>query len=231
MKEKKYNGSFIYAIIGVCTLVVAIVGSTYAYLTASISNNTVVTGEASMNSAGVAANNALSLNVTKLSTGANGSLIPISVGSNTTNLNNAAKGWTGSAIGTSWNANYACKDKNGYTVCQIYSVTVTSNLKQIQNIKLGITSLAGTESTNNTPNIDVVKMTNTTTVAAITSIKGSDTGLTSATSIASQGTSSTFYFMVFIRETGSGQDDNGSFSGTITATNSDYGTTITAKFS
>lgn len=219
------KGAFIYAICGVCTLVVALVGSTYAYYNASINDNTVVTGEASMNSNGVTANNALSINVTKISTGASGSLIPMVVGSNTTNLNTAAKGYGNT--GSTFDATKSCIDKNGYTVCQIYSVTVTNNLKQAQNIKLGVTALSGATA----PNIDVVKMSSNVSVAAITSIKGLDNGLSSATSIAANDTSSTFYFMVYVNDTGSSQTDSGAFSGTVTATNSNYGTTISARFS
>lgn len=228
MKKSKISGSVIYAIFGVCTLIISLIGSSYAYYNASINNDSVINGTASMNSNGVNENNALSINVTKISTGADGTIMPIVVGTNTTNLNNAAKGWDTSTnnYSTAWNPLYACTNNYGDTVCQIYSVTVTNNLKQVQHIKIGITSLSGAT----VPNVDAVKMNSTTSISSITSIKGDSSGITNVVSIPSEGTSSTYYFMIFIRDVGA-QTDYGEFGGVVTATNSDYGTTISARFS
>ena len=141
-EQKKMNGSLIYAIVGVAVLIVAVAGSAYAYYAAT----------ATANLSGTAAGAGLSLTVNKVSTGANGNLIPIDA--DPTTLTKAAKGWTGSALGTSWNASYACKDKNGYSVCQIYEVKLTNNSSVAMNFNIGVTALSGTS----TQNIDVVKM-------------------------------------------------------------------------
>lgn len=198
---KKMNGSLVYAIVGVAVLIVAVAGSAYAYYAAS----------ATANLSGTAAGAGLNLTVNKISTGASGNLIPIDA--TTATLTNAAKGWNGSAVGTSWNAANACKDKNGYSVCQIYEVKLTNSSTVAMNFNIGVTALSGA----NTPNIDVVKMASNISVTAVTSIKGSATGIASNVSVAANGTSPTYYIMVFIKNLSTAQTDNGAFSGTVTA--------------
>ena len=210
------NKSLVYAIVGVALLVVAVAGSAYAYYVASVQNTTTVTGNAGGGSAPT-------LTVTKVSTSATGNLIPIDA--TTTMLTNAAKGWTGSAIGTSWNATYACKDKNGYSVCQIYSVTLKNNSSNAMNFNIGVTALSGTS----TPNVDVVKMASNISVTDVTSIKGKAAGIASSVSINGGATSTTYYIMVFIKNLDSAQTDNGKFTGTITAT-STTGAEVKATF-
>lgn len=200
-EQKKMNGPLIYAIVGVAVLIVAVAGSAYAYYAAS----------ATANLSGTAAGAGLSLTVNKVSTGASGNLIPIDA--DTTTLTNAAKGWTGSAIGTSWNASYACKDKNGYSVCQIYEVKLTNDSSVAMNFNIGVTALSGT----NTPNIDVVKMASNISVTSANSIKGNATGIANNVAVSANGTSSTYYIMVFIKNLATAQTDNGAFSGTVTA--------------
>ena len=200
-EQKKMNGPLIYAIVGVAILIVAVAGSAYAYYAAS----------ATANLSGTAAGAGLSLTVNKVSTGASGNLIPIDA--DTTTLTNAAKGWTGSAIGTSWNASYACKDKNGYSVCQIYEVKLTNDSSVAMNFNIGVTALSET----NTPNIDVVKMASNISVTSATSIKGNATGIANNVAVSANGTSSTYYIMVFIKNLATAQTDNGAFSGTVTA--------------
>lgn len=200
-EQKKMNGPLIYAIVGVAVLIVAVAGSAYAYYAAS----------ATANISGTAAGAGLSLTVNKVSTGASGNLIPIDA--DTTTLTNAAKGWTGSAIGTSWNASYACKDKNGYSVCQIYEVKLTNDSSVAMNFNIGVTALSGA----NTPNIDVVKMASNISVTSATSIKGNASGIANNVAVSANGTSSTYYIMVFIKNLATAQTDNGAFSGTVTA--------------
>ncbi len=212
-EQKKMNGPLIYAVVGVAVLIVAVAGSAYAYYAAS----------ATANLSGTAAGAGLSLTVNKVSTGASGNLIPIDA--DTTTLTNAAKGWTGSAIGTSWNASYACKDKNGYSVCQIYEVKLTNSSSVAMNFNIGVTALSGT----NTPNIDVVKMASNISVTSATSIKGNATGIANNVTVSANGTSSTYYIMVFIKNLTTAQTDNGAFSGTVTAI-STTGNQVKANF-
>lgn len=212
-EQKKMNGSLIYAIVGVAVLIVSVAGSAYAYYAAT----------ATANLSGTAAGAGLSLTVNQVSTGASGNLIPIDADSTT--LTNAAKGWTGSAIGTSWNASYACKDKNGYSVCQIYEVKLTNNSSVAMNFNIGVTALSGTS----TPNIDVVKMASNISVTSVTSIKGNASGIANNVSVSANGTSSTYYIMVFIKNLSTAQTDNGAFSGTVTAV-STTGAQVKANF-
>lgn len=212
-EQKKMNGPLIYAIVGVAVLIVAVAGSAYAYYAAS----------ATANVSGTAAGAGLSLTVNKVSTGASGNLIPIDA--DPTTLTKAAKGWTGSALGTSWNASYACKDKNGYSVCQIYEVKLTNNSSVAMNFNIGVTALSGA----NTPNIDVVKMDSNISVTSATSIKGNASGIANNVSVSANGTSSTYYIMVFIKNLTSAQTDKGAFSGTVTAI-STTGSQVKANF-
>lgn len=212
-EQKKMNGSLIYAIVGVAVLIVSVAGSAYAYYAAT----------ATANLSGTAAGAGLSLTVNKVSTGANGNLIPIDA--DPTTLTKAAKGWTGSALGTSWNASYACKDKNGYSVCQIYEVKLTNNSSVAMNFNIGVTALSGTS----TQNIDVVKMDSNISVTSATSIKGNASGIANNVSVSANGTSSTYYIMVFIKNLNSAQTDKGAFSGTVTAV-STTGDQVKANF-
>lgn len=215
-EKKKFNGSLIYAIVGVMALIVAVSGSAYAYYQASATNNTTVTGTAGGGSAPT-------LTVTKVSNKNTGNLIPIDM--TTEMLTNAAKGWTGTAVGTAWNANYACKDKNGYTVCQIYSVTVKNNATVPVTYTINLTSLSGT----NTPNIEAVAMASNISVTSATSIKNNGTICTTS-SVAAGGTSTACYFMVFVKNLNSAQTDSGTFTGVVTAAGSN-GDQIYARFS
>ena len=212
--RKGVSKQLAFAIAGVALLVVAVAGSAYAYYVASVQNTNTVTGNAGAG--------APTLTVTKVSTSATGNLIPIDMTADM--LTSAAKGY-GNA-GTSFDATKACKDKNGYSVCQIYSVTLTNNSDNTMGFDIGVTALSGT----NTPNVDVVKMASNVSVTGTpASIKGSTTGIASGVSIAGKGTSSTYYIMVFIKNINSAQTDNGKFTGTITAT-STAGANVKATF-
>ena len=215
IEEKRKNKfSLLYAVVGVCTLIIAVVGATYAYYQASATGNI----------SGTAGGGAPVLTVTKESTGATGNLIPIDM--DATTLSKAAKGWNGTAVGTAWDATKACKDKNGNSVCQIYSVTVKNTSSNTQSFNIGVTSLSGT----NTPNVDVVAMgTSNIQVSAATSIKGTEDGVAKAVSIAANATCSKYYFMVIIKNLNSAQTDNGNYSGVVTAV-STVGAEVKAQF-
>lgn len=104
MNNNNGRGIF-YGVIGVATLVVAIIGATFAYFTASASNSTSITGNA--------ATVGLSLDVEKVTVADNvGGLIPMS-----NSMIEAAVS----------NTNGICKDDNGNAVCQIYKLTVSSS--------------------------------------------------------------------------------------------------------
>ena len=112
MNEQKNNGRGIfYGVIGVATLVVAIIGATFAYFTATAGNN-VITG----NMASVS----LSLDVSKVTTvdETKGGMIPMS-----NNMINAA---------LDNDKNQVCVDDNGNAVCQIYKITITNDSSAAQ---------------------------------------------------------------------------------------------------
>ena len=101
MDENNGKGPGIfYAVVGVATLVVAIIGATFAYFSASATDSTNITGSTS-----AAAN--LALEVTKLDT-AVGGLIPM--------YDNLA----GEGVEND------CVDSNGNTVCHVYQIKLTN---------------------------------------------------------------------------------------------------------
>lgn len=211
---KKFNAPLIYAIVGVALLVIAVSGSAYAFYVASAADSTTIKG--------TAAGGGAKLTVTKQSTAATGGLIPIDMTADM--LTKAAKGWTGTAVGTSWNANYACKDKNGYSVCQIYAISLENTSSNAVSYNIGVTSLTGPT------NIDVVKMASNISVTDVTSIKGNTTGVVPNVSVPANGTSGPYYIMILLKNTSNAQTDSGSFSGTVTAT-STAGNQLKATFS
>ena len=105
MNNNNGRGIF-YGVIGVATLVVAIIGATFAYFTAAASNSTTITGNA--------ATVALSLNVSK-----------VTVADNTSGLIPMSNSMVQAAVSNS-SSNGICKDANGNAVCQIYKITVSS---------------------------------------------------------------------------------------------------------
>lgn len=103
MNNEKNNGKGIfYGVIGVATLIVAIIGATFAYFTASASNDNTIQGNAAQIS--------FKLSVAKETTvdESKGGLIPM----------------TDSMVKAAVTATTPCVDDLGNAVCQIYSVTV-----------------------------------------------------------------------------------------------------------
>lgn len=221
-EEKNMNnkGSLIYAIVGVAVLIIAVAGSAYAYYSATAEDANTVQGTAG-------GGEAPELTVTKESS-TNGNLIPIDMDAAT--LTNGAKGWntSSSAVNTAWNDAQACTDKNGYTVCQVYSATVTNKSSTAVTYDISLTALSGTS----TPNIDAVKMASNISVTDVTSLKGSnaaDKKICTTNSVGKDATTTKCYFMVFIKNLSSTQTDSGDFSGTVTAVGSN-GAEVKAQF-
>ena len=107
MNEQKNNGRGIfYGVIGVATLVVAIIGATFAYFTATASNN-IITGNMATVSLGLSVTKVTTVDVDK------GGMIPMSNGMVESAVNNAT--------------NPVCLDDNGNAVCQVYKITLTNS--------------------------------------------------------------------------------------------------------
>lgn len=105
MKDKK---NIIYVAIGVMTLIFSIVGATFAYFTATASNNNVITGNSATVVFDVTVKKMTTVDVDR------GGLIPMSNNmmeqALTKNANVEGKG--------------LCVDDNGNAVCQVYKITV-----------------------------------------------------------------------------------------------------------
>lgn len=216
-KNNTNKNGLIYAIVGVAVLIVAVAGSAYAYYSATATDTSTVKGNAGGGAAPT-------LTVKKESN-ASGNLVPIDKTVET--LTKCAKGWNtaSNAVNTAWNAAQSCTDKNGNTVCQVYSVTVKNNSNTSVIYDISLTALSGAK----TPNLDAVKMASNISVTSVTSIKGVNKGICTTTSVAGGGTSTACYFMVFITNLNSAQTDSGAFTGTVTAVGSN-GAEVKAQF-
>lgn len=205
--ENNGKGIF-YGVIGVATLIVAIIGATFAYFTATASNNAVT---------GTAAQAGLELKVEQTSTGT-GDMVP----QLTSTIASAVTG-TGEK---------SCVDGNGNTVCKVYSVTLTNTGSSavtvsgtiaftggtFANLKWGKADAAtGFTAANSayaasgaTPVTDIVNPAKTDTNAAVTTLQ--------AAGGAEGSNSMSFYIIVYINEINEKQDetDTGTFTGTIT---------------
>lgn len=118
MNDNNKGRGIFYGVIGVATLVVAIIGATFAYFTATASNNTTITGDT--------AKVELGLTVTKISTAdeKKGGMIPLA----NSMVQRAVYGKTdGLKTVIAGDTPDICVDDNGNAVCQIYAITVTNN--------------------------------------------------------------------------------------------------------
>ena len=207
--ERKGQGTF-YMIIAMLTLVVAIVGATFAYFSLQASDENTIKGNA--------AQAGLSLEVRKVSVDASGDLVPL----DETLLEKAIKG--DSATGSQM-----CVDKNGNTVCQVYEVKVTNegsaatavngsltlNAETITNLKWQIMT------DQSTPVTDTGQFKTT-----------DDTELAKNDTVEANPGTKTYYIMIWIDEIESPQNDSdtGAFTGVVSFTSAD-GSGVTGTFS
>ena len=205
---KKLDKKKMYMIFGIVILIIAIAGSAYAYYSAT----------ASATISGTAGGGNLTINVEKLSTSATGSLVPMD--NDVTTLNKAILG-EGNTSG-SFDNTKACIDKNGYTACQIYKITISNNSKVSINLNGGV-SLSG----DNTPNIECAVMDNTNSLSSNTTCKSSKS-LANKYSLGAN-TTHDYYIIVYIKNINGLQTDTGNFTGTVTFISSD-GSKVKARF-
>ena len=199
----------IYMIAGILLLIISIAGSAYSYYSlVGVNEDSVygtTSGSANMN-----------LKVEKISSGATGSLIPVD--NDTTTLTKAAVG----EGNTGYDNSKRCIDKNGYTACQIYKVTLT-NKSSIALVVSGGVSLSGDE----TPNIECAIMDDINTATDNTSCRGTKTLANNYTIKANE--SKVYYIMVYVKNLNKVQTDTGEFTGTIFF-NADNGDKLKANF-
>ena len=231
MEENNRKGNTFYAVIGVATLVVAIIGATFAFFSASKTNDTDITGN-------TAEAGGLTVTANRITTGTNDNIIPLNLIANQTDkdtVDQFAKAMEGK-----------CKDSLGNNVCDIYEVVV-SNLSKTSTVNVQGKLSLSTSTTKNMYwtliNADVTKDTagelTTYTFNGATAIadfsmvpqaktgfltysaekeaEGSENaGLNKAQSLKLYGTdnsasgasSKTFYVLVWLEETGAEQQDD-----------------------
>lgn len=214
MEENNRKGTGVfYAVVGVATLVVAIIGATFAYFSASATNNEAVTGT-------TASKAALTLTITRVSdSNTVKNMIPML----STDLQNGVTGTNSKS----------CIDANGNTVCQVYKVTIGNSSKDI-----GVTVDGTMNLTSTAKNMKWQVLTDATTVnsGATTVAQGTNGDIVKKQALTAEG-SQDFYLVIWLEETNAAQDDDDAgktFSGTVTfsGVNADGSTSngITAKF-
>ena len=201
--ENNGKGIF-YGVIGVATLIVAIIGATFAYFTATASNSTTIQGNA--------ASVGLNLTVEKVSDGTKG-LVP-QLG---TALTSAMKGVDKQPTG-----NDSCIDGNGNTVCQVYKITVQNTGTAEAKLSGSLTLQKGTVT-----NLKWATVTGWGT-NPVASSEVQNNVLVDSVTISGSG-SQEYYAIIWIEETNSAQNDAGNFTGTV-AFNAADGSGVTSTF-
>ena len=204
--NKGVSKQLMFAVAGVALLIIAVAGSAYAYFTASATSDafTGSTLDVKLDKP----------TVTLVSTKATGGLIPIYDGTVTGHTSQL------SAAATATNQ---CVDKNGYTVCKVYKISVKNSgtTDTIVNTTLNLNN-------GGVANIKWAKMTSATAV---------DTALPTNNTVStgkSLGAGATLeqYIMVYLKNTGADQtstDAGKTISGTVTVTAS-TGSQVQATF-
>lgn len=218
MEENRKGPGIFYAVVGVATLVVAIIGATFAYFSASASDNTNITGN-------TAQAGGVDLEITPVTaTGAD--MVPLNLLGDDMKTAPVTGDQFADAIGATKGA--SCVDSNGNNVCQVYSIKVT-NKSTTSTIQVRGTLNLASEATNmkwqlltnatSTERATFATIVGTGTAGDIT--VGGNTGGTGATA-ASQtlgaSADATYYVLVWLEETGSAQEDadaNKTFKGTV----------------
>ena len=221
MEENRKGPGVFYAVVGVATLVVAIIGATFAYFSATAANNEAITGN-------TAEAGGVELTITPVTnTGTN--MLPLNLMDNTkaTDPATGAADQFADALGATKGA--SCKDSNGNNVCQVYSITVKNKSKTSTVQVRGTLNLAS-EATNmkwqlletgtSTARADFATVVDKGVSGDVTF--GGNTGATGKAA-ASQNlaaeASATYYVLVWLEETGAAQetaDASKSFTGTVT---------------
>ena len=197
-KFLKSDNKHIYILfISVLTLITAIAGATYAYFSATATNNNVVKGESAYDA------NALQVDVEQVSSGT-GKLIP--------QLDSSIQGAVTGASGKG-----SCIDGNDNTICKVYSIKITNNSNVALNVSgtLILTAASipnlkwalGTSATSGFP----------TPTGTYNTISETALGNVALSSVAdTTNNNKTFYIVIWISETGGVQEDKNAFSGVVT---------------
>ena len=213
--ENNGKGIF-YGVIGVATLIVAIIGATFAYFTATATNDKTISG--------TAAQAGLELTVTPKSANMEKPMVP----QLSTTIQTAVTGTDSKS----------CVDGNGNTVCKVYEVVVknTGTATAVVNgtFTLTATTMANLKWGKSTTSATTGFSAGATYAKTETDIVDPATPAAQTYSLAPAGQSGdteTFWIVVYIDETKGNQNDTdkGSFTGTITFNSAD-GSGVTSTF-
>lgn len=209
MNENNNGRGLFYGVIGVATLIVAIIGATFAYFSvnANITNNNGISGD-TVNVSDTTITGTLT-RVTQSTV----SMVPLK----TADLQNGITGEGGQQ----------CIDKNGAKVCDIYTLT-------IKNTSSAPVSLAGNLNITATDMTDLrwSLLKSTTSAEGATAKDVNDTVIVANELLAAETGTKTYYFVIWFNETDQAQNDQAgkSYTGTVSFTAANGGK-ITAQFS
>lgn len=200
MEENNRKGPGIfYAVVGVATLVVAIIGATFAYFTATVEPNTDAVKGQTAASSNVALAVAPVYPTESAKQGLNGRMLPMNDSDLTT------------ALGKK------CMADDGYVACQVYKVTLTNNGTEQVYANTELALSVGTIA-----NMKWSRMTDqdTATGDAIVNVTSKNRIGVSETETIAAGKSADLYFVVWLSNLDSNQattDAGQQFTGTVTA--------------
>lgn len=209
MNENNNGRGLFYGVIGVATLIVAIIGATFAYfsVSANIANNSDIGG-----STVDVSETTITGTLTRV-TQSTVAMVPLK----TEDLQKGITGENGQQ----------CIDKNGAKVCDIYTLT-------INNSSDAPVSLAGDLTITATDMADLrwSLLESTSSATGATAKKVSETTIVANELLAANDGSKTYYFVIWFNETEENQNAQAgkSYTGTVTFTAANGGR-ITAQFS
>lgn len=210
MNENNNGRGLFYGVIGVATLIVAIIGATFAYFSvnANIANNSDISG------------NTVNVSETTI-TGTLTRVTPSTVSMVPLKTTDLGKGITGA------DGKGQCIDENGAKVCDIYTLT-------IKNTSSAPVSLAGDLTITATDMTDLrwSLLESTTSATGATAKEVSDTVIVANELLAAGTGEKTYYFVIWFNETDADQNAQAgkSYAGKVTFTAANGGK-ITAQFS
>lgn len=209
MNENNNGRGLFYGVIGVATLIVAIIGATFAYfsVSANIANNSDIAGS--------------TVNVSETTiTGTLTRVTPSTVSMVPLKTADLQKGITGEG-------GQQCIDENGAKVCDIYTLTINNTSK-------APVSLAGNLTITATDMADLrwSLLESTDSAAGATAKEVSDTVIVANELLAAETGTKTYHFVIWFNETELNQNTQAgkSYTGTVSFTAANGGK-ITAQFS
>ena len=209
MNENNNGRGLFYGVIGVATLIVAIIGATFAYfsVSANIANNSDIAGST------VELSDTTITGTLTRETASTVSMVPLKTA-------DLQKGITGEG-------GQQCIDANGAKVCDIYTLT-------INNTSNAPVSLAGNLTITATDMADLrwSLLESTTSATGATAKEVSDTVIVANELLAAKTGTKTYYFVIWFNETEENQNTQAgkSYTGTVSFTAANGGK-ITAQFS